>query len=139
MPNEPVNQARALTMLEQLGLIQLKKGVDPIKVSERDIEKYHKKIVLKPLEPAQLPRSLGDVDYSLINGNFAISSGLKLKDAVALEKTPPYYLNGVTVREKDKDAAFVKDIVEAYKSKEFRKLMKEDEEYQGYAWPDWFK
>ncbi|GMO00094.1 MetQ/NlpA family ABC transporter substrate-binding protein [Parageobacillus thermoglucosidasius] len=139
LPNEPVNQARALTMLEQLGLIQLKKGVDPIKVSERDIEKYHKKIVLKPLEPAQLPRSLGDVDYSLINGNFAISSGLKLKDAVALEKTPPYYLNGVTVREKDKDAAFVKDIVEAYKSKEFRKLIKEDEEYQGYAWPDWFK
>jgi D-methionine transport system substrate-binding protein len=139
LPNEPVNQARALAMMEKLGLIQLRKGIDPTKVSEKDIQKYNKKIVLKPLEPAQLPRALGDVDYSFINGNFAISSGLKLKDAVALEKTPSYYLNGVTVRKKDKNAKFVKDIVAAYKSEEFKKLIKEDEEYKGYVWPDWFK
>jgi D-methionine transport system substrate-binding protein len=139
LPNEPVNQARALAMMEKLGLIQLRKGIDPTKVSEKDIQKYNKKIVLKPLEPAQLPRALGDVDYAFINGNFAISSGLKLKDAVTLEKTPSYYLNGVTVRMKDKNAKFVKDIVAAYKSEEFKKLIKEDEEYKGYVWPDWFK
>lgn len=137
--NDPVNQARALIMLQQLGLITLKKGVDPTKASEKDIAKYNKKIQIKPLEPAQLPRALEDVDYSFINGNFAISSGLKLKDAVVLEKTPPHYMIGVTVRGKDKDAQFVKDIIEAYKSKEFKKLNEENEKYKGYVWPDWMK
>ncbi|EIJ79783.1 NLPA lipoprotein [Bacillus methanolicus PB1] len=137
--NDPVNQARALIMLQQLGWITLKEGVDPTKASEKDIAKYNKKIVIKPLEPAQLPRALEDVDYSFINGNFAISSGLKLKDAVVLEKTPPHYMIGVTVRGKDKGAQFVKDIIEAYKSEEFKKLNEENEKYEGYVWPDWMK
>jgi D-methionine transport system substrate-binding protein len=137
--NEPVNQARALAMLDQLGIITLKEGVDPTKASEKDIAKYHKKIVIKPLEPAQLPRALEDVDFSFINGNFAISSGLKLADALALEKTPSYYMNGVTVLGKDKDTQFVKDIIEAYKSEEFKNLIKESEMYKGYVWPGWMK
>jgi D-methionine transport system substrate-binding protein len=137
--NDPVNQARALAMLEQLGIITLKEGIDPTKASEKDIAKFHKKVVIKPLEPAQLPRALEDVDYAFINGNFAISSGLKLTDAVVLEKTPPHYMIGVTVRGKDKNAQFVKDIIEAYKSDEFKKLNEESEKYKGYVWPDWMK
>ncbi|MED3666619.1 MetQ/NlpA family ABC transporter substrate-binding protein [Geobacillus kaustophilus] len=139
LPNEPVNQARALTMLQQLGLLELKKDVEPTKASEKDIVKFHKNIILKPLDPAQLPRALGDVDYALINGNFALSSGLKLTEAVALEKTPDYYLIVVTIRPEDKDKPFVKDLIAAYKSKEFAKLIKEDPKYKGYVWPDWFQ
>ncbi|MDQ0272877.1 MetQ/NlpA family ABC transporter substrate-binding protein [Cytobacillus purgationiresistens] len=135
--NDPVNQARALAMLEDLGWIKLKEGVDPTKASEKDIAEYIKKVEIKPLEPAQLPRAMSDVDYSFVNGNFAISSGLKLNGAVYLEKTPPHYMIGVTVRESDEDAQFVKDIIEAYQSESFKKLNEEDEKYEGYVLPEW--
>ena len=59
-----------------------------------------KKIKLIPLE-AQLPRSLEDTDYSFVNGNFALASGLKLTEALALEKTTPTYQNLVAVRTAD--------------------------------------
>ncbi|MGJ3221823.1 MetQ/NlpA family ABC transporter substrate-binding protein [Geobacillus thermoleovorans] len=139
LPNEPVNEARALTMLEQLGILKLKPGVEPTKASENDIAQFYKKVILKPLDPAQLPRALGDVDYALINGNYALSSGLKLTEAVALEKTPDYYLIVVTIRPEDKDKPFVNDLIAAYRSKEFAKLIKKDPKYKGYVWPDWFK
>lgn len=137
--NEPVNQARALAMLEQLGWVKLKKGTDTTKASEKDISEYIKKVVIQPIEPAQIPRALDSVDYSFINGNFAISSGLKITEAIVLEETPDYYLNLVAVRGDDKDSQFAKDLIEAYKSKEFKKLNEESEKYQGYVWPEWLK
>lgn len=137
--NDPVNQARALSMLVDLGWITLKEGTDPTKASEKDIAEYKINIEIKPLEPAQIPRALQDVDFGFINGNFAISSGLKLTEAVFLENTPPYYLIGVTVRGEDIDSPFSKDIIEAYQSEEFRKLNEENEKYQGYVWPEWMK
>lgn len=137
--NDPVNQARALAMLQELGWLKLKDDVDPTKASEKDVAEYYKKVVIQPLEPAQLPRALGDVDFSFVNGNFAISSGLKLNEAVYLEKTPSHYMIGVTVRGDDKDAQFAKDIAEAYQSPEFKKLNDEDEDYEGYVLPDYMK
>ncbi|PUB14011.1 MetQ/NlpA family ABC transporter substrate-binding protein [Paenisporosarcina sp. OV554] len=137
--NEPVNQARALAMLEELGWVKLKERTDPTKASEKDISEYIKKIVIQPIEPAQIPRALDSVDYSFINGNFAISSGMKLTEAIVLEKTPKHYLNVVAVRGKDKDSQLAKDLFEAYQSKEFKKLNEESEKYQGYVWPEWMK
>jgi D-methionine transport system substrate-binding protein len=81
LPNDPTNQARALVMLDQLGWIRLP-GIDPIKASEKDIAANLKSIKLLPLEAAQLPRSLQDADYAFVNGNFALASGLKLRDAL---------------------------------------------------------
>ena len=80
-----------------------------------------------------LPRSLGDTEYAIINGNFAISSGLKLTEAVALEKTPDHYLNVVAVKRADKDSAWAKDLVEVYRSKDFQAVV--DSKFQGYAKP----
>ncbi|MED0676587.1 MetQ/NlpA family ABC transporter substrate-binding protein [Aneurinibacillus thermoaerophilus] len=137
LPNDPVNQARALTMLDQFGWIKLKEGIDPTKASEKDIAQNIKKLTILPLEAAQLPRSLDDADYAFINGNFAIASGLKLKEAVALEKTPPHYMIVLTVRTEDKDKMFVKDLVEAYKSSEFKEIT--DKEFEGFVKPDYQK
>ncbi|AMA74686.1 hypothetical protein ACH33_09420 [Aneurinibacillus sp. XH2] len=137
LPNDPVNQARALTMLDQFGWIKLKEGLDPTKASEKDIAQNIKKLTILPLEAAQLPRSLDDADYAFINGNFAIASGLKLKEAVALEKTPPHYMIVLTVRTEDKDKMFVKDLVEAYKSSEFKEIT--DKEFEGFVKPDYQK
>jgi D-methionine transport system substrate-binding protein len=87
LPNDPTNAARALVVLQQLGWVKLRDGVDPIRASEKDVAVNIKKIKLVPLEAAQLPRSLDDTDYSFVNGNFALASGLKMTEALALEKT----------------------------------------------------
>jgi len=119
LPNDPTNQARALVLLDQLGWIKLKDKVDPLRASEKDIAANLKKIKLIPLEAAQLPRSLQDTDYSFVNGNYALASGLKLKDSLLREKISPNYVNLVAVRTADKDKQFAKDIAAAYRSREF--------------------
>jgi D-methionine transport system substrate-binding protein len=119
LPNDPTNAARALVVLEQIGWLTLRQGYDPIRASEKDVALNPKKLKLVPLEAAQLPRSLDDVDFSFVNGNFALASGLKLTEALALEKTSPTYQNLVAVRTADKDKPWVKDIAEAYRSAEF--------------------
>ena len=119
LPNDPTNQARALVLLDQLGWIKLRDKYDPVRASEKDIATNTKKIKLIPLEAAQLPRSLQDTDYSFVNGNYALASGLKLKDALTTEKISPNYANLVAVRTADKDKQFAKDIAAAYRSREF--------------------
>ncbi|WP_144633969.1 MetQ/NlpA family ABC transporter substrate-binding protein [Bordetella genomosp. 13] len=119
LPNDPTNQARALVVLQQLKWITLRDGYDPITVSEKDVARNPKKIKLVPLEAAQLPRSLDDTDFSFINGNFALASGLKLTSALALEDTTPTYQNLVAVRTADLDKPFARDIAAAYRSPEF--------------------
>ena len=133
LPNDPSNLARALVLLEQNKVITLKPGIDAIRASEKDIAENPHRLKFIPLEAAQLPRTLGDSEYAIINGNFAISSGLKLTEAVVLEKTPDHYLNVVAVKRADKDAPWAQDIVEAYRSKDFRAVV--DTRFQGYAKP----
>ena len=124
LPNDPTNQARALVMLDQLGWIKLKPGIDPIKASEKDIAANIRQIKLLPLEAAQLPRSLQDADYAFVNGNFALASGLKLKDALRRETISPSYANLVAVRTADRDKPFARDIAAAYRSREFLEVTK---------------
>lgn len=119
LPNDPTNQARALVMLDHLGWIKLRAGVDPIRASERDVAANPKGIKLLPLEAAQLPRSLQDADYAFVNGNYALASGLKLRDALRTEKISPAYANLVAVRTLDRDKPFARDLVAAYKSRAF--------------------
>lgn len=119
LPNDPTNQARALVMLDQLGWIKLRAGVDPIRASERDVVANPKGVKLLPLEAAQLPRSLQDADYAFVNGNYALASGLKLRDALRTEKISPAYANLVAVRTPDRDKPFARDLAAAYKSRAF--------------------
>ncbi|MCU4119619.1 MetQ/NlpA family ABC transporter substrate-binding protein [Variovorax sp. N23] len=133
LPNDPSNLARALVLLEQNKLITIKPGVDAIRASEKDVEQNPHKLKFIPLEAAQLPRSLGDAEYAIINGNFAISSGLKLKEAVVLEKPADHYLNVVAVKRADKDTPWARDIADAYRSKEFKAVV--DSKFPGYAKP----
>lgn len=119
LPNDPTNAARALVVLEQIGWLKLREGYDPVRASEKDVAVNLRKIKLVPIEAAQLPRSLDDTDYSFVNGNFALASGLKLTEALALEKTSATYQNVVAVRTADKDKPWVKDIAEAYRSRDF--------------------
>ena len=133
LPNDASNLARGILLLQQAGLVRLKEGVNPLRVSELDLASNPKKIKLVPLDAAHLPRALDDAQYAIINGNFAISSGLKLSDSVLLEKTPEHYLNIVAVKTKDKDAQWAKDLAEAYRSAAFKTVV--DSKFAGYAKP----
>ncbi|HEX7983948.1 MAG TPA: MetQ/NlpA family ABC transporter substrate-binding protein [Duganella sp.] len=135
LPNDPTNQARALVLLDQLGWIKLRDKYDPVRASEKDIATNTKKIKLIPLEAAQLPRSLQDTDYSFVNGNYALASGLKLKDALATEKISSNYANLVAVRTADKDKQFARDIAAAYRSHEFLEVT--NKHFADYAKTDY--
>jgi D-methionine transport system substrate-binding protein len=135
LPNDPTNQARALVLLDQLGWIKLRDKYDPIRASEKDIVGYPKKVKLIPLEAAQLPRSLQDTDYSFVNSNYALASGLKIKEALVTEKISSNYINLVAVRTADKDKQFAKDIAAAYQSREF--LAVTNKYFTDYSKPDY--
>jgi len=137
LPNDPTNLARSLVFLEQHKLLTVKPGVDPLRVTEKDIVANPKKIQLVPLEAAQLPRALDDTDFAVVNGNFAISSGLKLTEAVALEKTPDYYLLVAAVKRADAGTPWAHDIAEAFKTPFFKQVL--DKNFAGYARPSFLQ
>lgn len=133
VPNDPSNLARGLVMLDKLGWIKLKDNINPLKASLADIAVNPKNLKLTPLEAAQLPRSRNDVDFAVINGNYATSSGLKFSSALFLE--PGYtYVNWAAIRTADKDAKWVKDITAAYNSEEFKQYA--FKRFAGYKYPE---
>lgn len=101
VPNDVSNEARALLLLSDNGLIELKEGVG-LEATKNDIVKNDKNLKIMEIEAAQLPRSLGDVDIAVINGNYAIEAGLKVSDALATEDSQSIaattYGNVVAVR-----------------------------------------
>lgn len=101
VPNDVSNEARALLLLSDKGLIELKEGVG-LEATKNDIVKNDKNLKIMEIEAAQLPRSLGDVDIAVINGNYAIAAGLKVSDALATEDSQSIaattYGNVVAVR-----------------------------------------
>jgi D-methionine transport system substrate-binding protein len=133
LPNDASNLARGILLLQQAGLVKIREGVNPLRVSELDLAANPRKIKLVPLDAAHLPRALDDAQYAIINGNFAISSGLKLSDSVLLEKTPEQYLNIVAVKTRDKDTQWARDLAAAYRSQEFKAVV--DSRFAGYAKP----
>lgn len=131
-PNDPSNFARALVMLNELGWIKLKDGINPLTASKADIAENLKNIKIVELEAAQLPRSRADVDFAVVNGNYAISSGMKLTEALFQE--PSFaYVNWFAVKTADKDSQWLKDVTEAYNSDAFKAYA--HKRFEGYKYP----
>lgn len=131
-PNDPSNFARALVMLDELGWIKLKDGINPLTASKADIAENLKNIKIVELEAAQLPRSRADVDFAVVNGNYAISSGMKLTEALFQE--PSFaYVNWSAVKTADKDSQWLKDVTEAYNSDAFKAYA--HKRFEGYKYP----
>ena len=85
VPNDTTNEARALMLLDSLGVIKLKEGAG-ITATVSDIEENPNNIKFNEVEAAQLPNVLKDVDYAVINSNYAIEAGINpSKDALASE------------------------------------------------------
>lgn len=137
LANDPANLAHGLALLADQKLLTLKPGADPIRVTEKDIASNPYQLKLQPIEAAQIPRTLDDVDYAIVNGNFAISSGLKLTDALVLEKTPDHYLLVVAVKGKDRDAPWTRDIAQAFHAPALKSVL--DKHFPGYSRPDFLQ
>ncbi|MBN9028574.1 MAG: metal ABC transporter substrate-binding protein [Rhizobiales bacterium 63-7] len=114
IPNDPTNGGRALLVLAKEGLIKVNPDAG-LKATAADITENPKNIQIAELDAAQLPRSLDDVDAAVINTNYAMEAGLHPKtDAIAIEGSESPYANVIVVRRADKDAPWVKTLVESY-------------------------
>ncbi|MGW2034457.1 MetQ/NlpA family ABC transporter substrate-binding protein [Streptomyces spinosus] len=134
VPNDAVNEARALKLLAANGLITLKDGVGT-EATPQDITKNPKDLKFKEVEAAQTARSLDDVDAAVINGNYAISAGIKpAKDALVLEsaKNSPYG-NFLAVKEGNQKDPRVKKLAKLLTSPEVKKFI--EDKYQGSVIP----
>jgi len=98
IPNDPSNGARALLLLQRTGLIKLRSGVTHDAVPN-DIVDNPKRLAIKSMDAAQLPRVLPDVDLAVINTNWAIPAGLLPKrDGLFLEPSGSDYANIVVIQ-----------------------------------------
>ena len=117
VPNDTTNEARALLLLEEKGYIKLKDGAD-IKATVKDIAENPYNIKFKEVEAAQLPNTLKDVDYAVINSNYAISADLNpIKDSLAIEDSASAYSNILAVKEGNENTDAVKALKAALESK----------------------
>lgn len=140
LSNDPTNLARGLRFLEKLGLIKIKADIDPTKASERDIALNPRGVVFKPLEAAQLPRTLDSASGALVNGNFAIAAGMKLSSALALETLDENLKNVIAVRTDDLDKPFVKDIKAAVESPAYAEVINlPSSMFSQFQKPEWMQ
>jgi D-methionine transport system substrate-binding protein len=138
--NDPTNLARALRLLQKVGLIKLKADIDPAKASEKDIAENPKGIKVRPIEAAQIPRSLDSVTIAVINGNYAIAAGIPLDSALIKEELDENLKLVVAVRTDDLEKQFAKDIREVLESSEFKKAVSNPKDiFKDFQFPTWLK
>ena len=135
LPNDPSNAARALSSLQEQGLIELDPEIDQLTASEKDVVKNDKNLVFQPVEAASLPRQIESVDIAAVPGNFALAAGLDLMDAMFLENMPDQYRNTVAVKAENKDSQLSKDLKEIVESAKFEEVI--DAEFEGFGKPEW--
>ena len=116
VPNDTTNEARALLLLEANGIIKLKEGAG-ITATIRDIAENPKNIEFKEVEAAQLPNVLQDVDYAVINCNYAIAAGLNpVSGSLLVEGSASAYGNILVVKEGNENEPKVKALIAALQS-----------------------
>lgn len=120
VPNDTTNEARALLLLEENGLIKLKDGAG-INATKLDIVENPKNLEILELEAAQISRMVGEVAFVVLNGNYALQAGLNVKeDAVACETSSSeaiqQYVNIIAVKEGNENKEAIKALVDILKS-----------------------
>ncbi|ADD68842.1 NLPA lipoprotein [Denitrovibrio acetiphilus DSM 12809] len=133
IPNDPSNAGRALALLAKAKLITLKDGAG-VSATVQDIVDNPKKLKVKALDAAQLPRVLADVDAAVINTNYALEGNLNpLKDAIFIEDKDSPYSNILVVRKVDFDKPALRKLAEILVSPAVEKFI--TEKYKGAILP----
>lgn len=133
VPNDTTNEARALLLLQDNGIIKLKDGAG-IKATVNDIEENPNNIEIVELEAAQVPRVVNEVAYVVLNGNYALEANYTVKkDALAYEKSDSEaaktYVNVIAVKEGNENSKKIKALVDVLKSDSIKKFI--NEKYDG--------
>ena len=118
IPNDTTNEARALLLLQENGLITLKEGAC-ITATIRDIDSNPQNVTFQEVEAAQLPNVLQDVDYAVINSNYAIEAGIHpVEDSLAIEGSASSYGNILAVKAGNEDSGKTKALKAALESRQ---------------------
>lgn len=128
VPSDPSNEARALLVLEEQGIITLAEGAG-LEATPNDIVDNPKNVQIVEAEAAALPRMLEDADMAVINGNYALSSGLDQSLVVATEQNPEAestYPNCIAVRSGDEESEKAKALVSALTSDTIKQFIEEN-------------
>lgn len=129
VPNDTTNEARALLLLEKNGYIKLKDGAG-ITATIKDIAENPGNITFKEVEAAQLPNVLKDVDYAVINSNYAIQANLNpVSDSLLIEDSSSEYGNIVAVKEGNENSDSIKALKAALESQKVKDFI--TEKYNG--------
>ncbi|MBR4815731.1 MAG: MetQ/NlpA family ABC transporter substrate-binding protein [Lachnospiraceae bacterium] len=137
IPNDTTNEARALLLLQDNGLITLKDGAG-LTATINDITSNPRNLKLQELEAAQVPRVRSEVAYVVLNGNYALEAGLSVgKDSIAYESSTSTaaktYVNIIAVKEGNENKEEIQELVKALKSDEIKKFI--NEKYDGAVVP----
>lgn len=139
VPNDGTNEARALLLLEAEGLITLKEGIDASTETATvlDIAENPQNLEIIEMEAKNIPHSLPDVAFAVINGNYALQAGLTGEDALASESADSdaaqTYANILAVRAGEEDSAKTQALVTALTSETCRQFI--EETYDGAVVP----
>lgn len=118
VPNDTTNEARALLLLQEAGIIKLKDGAG-ITATKNDIVENLYNVEIVEAEAAAIPQLLPDVDYAVINSNYAINAGLNpVKDSLFKEGSSSAYANILAVKEGNENTDAVKALKAALESKQ---------------------
>ena len=137
VPNDTTNEARALLLLQDNGVITLKDGAG-LEATVKDIEENPKNIQIEELEAAQVSRVKDEVAFVVLNGNYALQAGYSVsKDSIAHETSDSEavktYVNIIAVKEGNEDNEAVKALVDVLKSDEIKDYI--NETYDGAVVP----
>lgn len=137
VPNDTTNEARALLLLEENGIIKLKEGAG-LDATVRDIEENPFEVAIEELEAAQTARVAKEVAFAVLNGNYALQAGFSAaRDAVAYENPDSdavkTYVNIIAVKAGNEGSDAIKALVEALKSDEIKKFISDT--YDGAVVP----
>lgn len=136
IPNDPTNEARALLLLQEQGLLKLKDGAG-LEATPKDIVENPKNIKFVEVEAAAVPASLTSADFAVINGNYALGAGLNPKDALAVESVESEagktYSNYLVARPDNKDSESIQKLAKVLNSEAIAKFI--NDTYSGSVLP----
>ncbi|EAK9857779.1 MetQ/NlpA family ABC transporter substrate-binding protein [Campylobacter lari] len=131
VPNDPTNESRALDIIASTKLVSFENSALKTPL---DIKDNPKNIKFKELKAAQLPRALDDVDFAVINSNYALSANLNpVKDSILIESKESPYANILVTTQDNKDNPKIKALVKALQSQKVKDFI--NEKYQGAVVP----
>ncbi|MDY2698932.1 MAG: MetQ/NlpA family ABC transporter substrate-binding protein [Lachnospiraceae bacterium] len=137
VPNDTTNEARALLLLQDNGIITLKDGAG-LEATINDIAENPKNIKIQELEAAQVSRVKDEVAFVVLNGNYALQAGFSVaQDSIAYEKADSEaaktYVNIIAVKEGNENSEAITALVDALKSDEITKYI--NDTYDGAVIP----